>query len=122
MQEASSSVRKIYRAVALIQVVSQTTEENVQPFYFTSYDRVIGVAGNIRELDLEMKRLSREDRASVEYHLASGNIVRWLQYANEPELAKDLTGVANADDAINMIEKYLARAVMLHRMSRGRMR
>ena len=27
-----------------------------------SYDRVIGVAKNVRELDREMKRLAREDR------------------------------------------------------------
>lgn len=94
----------------------------IEPFYFTSYDRVIGIAGNIRELDLEMKRLSREDRACLEYHLASGNIVRWLEYAREPELARDLSGVSNADEAIQLVEKYIARAVMLHRMSRGRMR
>jgi len=94
----------------------------VQPFYFTSYNNVIGVAGSIRELDLEMKRQSREDRACLEYHLASGNIVRWLEYAGEPELANDLRGVSGADEAILLVEKYVARAVMLHRMRRGRMR
>jgi hypothetical protein len=83
---------------------------------------VIGVAGNIRELDMEIKRLARQDPGCLEYHLASGNIVRWLDYANEPELAKDLAGVTNADEAIRMVEKYIARAVMFHRMSRGRMR
>jgi len=98
------------------------SEISIQPFYFTSYDRVIGVAGNIRELDMEMKRLSREDRACLEYHLSSGNIVRWLEYASEPELANDLTGVCKAEEAVPIVERYIARAVMLHRMRRGRMR
>jgi len=69
-----------------------------------------------------MKRLSREDRACVEYHLATGNIVKWLEYSNELELARDMAGVVDVDDAIRLVEKYVSRAVMLHRMSRGRMR
>ncbi len=99
-----------------------TSEEKIEPFYFTSYDRVIGVAGNVRELDIEMKRLSREDRACLEYHLGSGNIVKWLQYAEEPDLAMELSGIVNADQAIPIVEKYIARAVVFHRMRRGRMR
>ena len=98
------------------------SELAIQPYYFTSYDRVIGVAGNIRELDMEMKRLSREDRACLEFHLSSGYIVRWLEYANEPELAKDLNGVSKSEEAIPIVERHVARAVMLHRMRRGRMR
>ncbi len=65
--------------------VFRTSESSFEPFYFTSYDKVVGVAKSVRELDLEMKRLSREDRACVEYHLSSGNLVRWLEYANQPE-------------------------------------
>jgi len=99
-----------------------SSELKFEPFYFTSYDRVIGIAGNIRELDLEMKRLSREDRPCLEYHLASGNVVSWLEYMEEPELAMELRGIVNADEAILIVEKYVARAVMFHRMRRGRMR
>jgi hypothetical protein len=95
--------------------------ENIQPFYFTSYDRVIGVASNIKELDLEMKRLSREDRPCLEYHLGSGNVVHWLEYSGEVELAHNLTGVSNPDEAIPIVEKQVSRAVILHRMRRGRM-
>ena len=98
------------------------SENSVQPFYFTSYERVIGIAANIRELDMEMKRLSREDRACLEYHLETGNIVRWLEYASERELARDLSGVSNSEEAIQIVEKHVARAVMFHRMRRGRMR
>jgi hypothetical protein len=96
--------------------------KKIEPFYFTSYERVVGVATNIRELDIEMKRLLREDRACLEYHLSSGNLVQWLVYANEPELANDLVGVSNGDQAVSIVEKYIARAVMMHRMRRGRMR
>lgn len=98
------------------------SELKIQPFYFTSYDRVICVAGNVYELDLQMKRLLREDRACLEYHLSSGNIVNWLVYANEHELAADLKGVSNGEEATGIVEKYIARAVMLRRMRRGRMR
>lgn len=93
-----------------------------EPFYFTSYGIVVGVAKNLKELDLEMKRLSREDRACVEYHLSSGNLVRWLEYSNQLELSTELVGITNADEAIQLVERYLSRAVIFHRMRRGRMR
>ncbi len=86
-----------------------------------SYDRVIGVAKNVRELDKEMKRLAREDRPCLEYHLANGHIVSWLEYANEPEFAKDLAGVINVEEALRLTERYVARSVILHRTRRGRM-
>ena len=100
----------------------QTTQDKIEPYYFTSYDRVIGLAGNIKQLDIEMKRLLREDRACLEYHLGTGYIVKWLQYADEPDLAMELAGVVNGDQAIVLIEKHMARAVVFHRMKRSRMR
>jgi hypothetical protein len=93
----------------------------LESFYFTSYERVIGAAGNIRELDKEMKRLAREDRGALEYHLASGHIVSWLEYTNEPQLAKNLGGVKNIEEAIRVVESYVARSYMIHSMRRGRM-
>ena len=90
-------------------------------FYFMSYDRVIGTAKNIRELDQEMKRLAREDRGALEYHLALGHIVSWLEYVNEPELAKSLAGIKNVEEAIRVVESYVARSYMMHSMRRGRM-
>ena len=93
----------------------------MEPFYFTSYDRVIGTARDVRELDKEMKRLAREDRACLEYHLENGHIVSWLVYVNEPELAKDLEGVKTVEEAVMMVERYVARSVILHRTRRGRM-
>jgi hypothetical protein len=93
----------------------------VEPFYFTSYERVVGIAGDVRDLDREMKRLAREDRPCLEYHLANGHIVSWLEYTNEPELARDLTGVKNAEESLILVERYVARSVLLHRRKRGRM-
>jgi hypothetical protein len=93
----------------------------VEPFYFTSYDRVIGVAKDVWELDREMKRLAREDRPCLEYHLANGHIVSWLEYTNESELAMDLTGVKNVEESLIIVERYVARSVLLHRRRRGRM-
>ena len=70
-----------------------------------SYDRVTGVASNVRELDREMKRLAREDRPCLEYHLANGHIVLWLEYVNEPEFAKDLAGVNNVEEDFTLGRK-----------------
>jgi hypothetical protein len=97
-------------------------EQRFQPYYFTSYDRVVSTARDVRDLDIEIKKLSRADRACLEYHLSSGNIVHWLEYANDFELAKSLKGIADADDAIRIVERCMARSVMFHRMRRGRMR
>jgi hypothetical protein len=93
----------------------------VEPFYFTSYDRVVGVAKDVRELDREMKRLAREDRPCLEYHLVFGHIVLWLEYANQPELAKDLMGVKDIEEALRLVERDVARSVLMHRSRRGRM-
>jgi hypothetical protein len=93
----------------------------VEPFYFMSYDRVVGSAGDVRELDREMKRLAREDRPCLEYHLVNGHIVSWLEYLNEPELARELAGVKNVEESIILVERYVARSVLLHRRRRGRM-
>jgi hypothetical protein len=93
----------------------------VEPFYFTSYGTVIGVAKDVGELNKEMKRLAREDRACLEYHLVNGHIVLWLEYANEPELAKDLAGVKNIEEALRLVERHAVRSFMLHGMRRGRM-
>ena len=103
-------------------VVIRANESKLQPFYFTSYERVVGVARDVRELDREMKRLAREDRPCLEYHLVNGHIVRWLEYANELELAKDLTGVGNVEEALRLVERYVVRMAMFRRMSRGRFR
>jgi hypothetical protein len=87
-----------------------------------SYGSVIAVAGDVRELEGQMKKLAREDRSCVEYHLAQGYIVSWLECMNEPELANDLSGVSNVEKALLAVEKHVIRSVAFHGMSHGRKR
>ncbi len=99
---------------------SKTHEKTLKPLYFTSYDAVIGEAADLRELERQMKRLARENRSCLEYHIANGHIVSWLEYVNEPDLAKDLSGVRNIEEALNVVEKHVVRSVAFHGMSHGR--
>lgn len=99
---------------------SKNPDKTLQPFYFTNYDAVIGVAGDVIELERQMKKLARENRPCLEYHLTNGHIVSWLEYVNEPELAKDLSGVKNVDEAMNVLERHVIRSVAFHGMNHGR--
>ncbi len=76
---------------------------NYEPFLFKSYNGVIGTAHNFKELESEIKRLSIEDPACVEYHLKEGHIVQWLSYIGEKELAERLRGVSNPHKALHII-------------------
>ena len=87
--------------------MSVQVQVNKEPFYFKSYDRVIGVAHDVRELLREMKRLINEDRAALEYHLSQGHIVAWLRYLGEEGLARKLEGVGDAETAIRLVEEHL---------------
>ena len=87
--------------------MSVQVQANKEPFYFKSYDRVIGIAHNVRELLREMKRLITQDRAALEYHLSEGHIVAWLRYLGEEGLARKLEGVSDAERAIRLVEEHL---------------
>jgi hypothetical protein len=76
---------------------------NHEPFLFRSYDRVVGKAHNLKELESEIRRLSIEDPACVEYHLKEGHIVQWLSYIGEKELSERLKGVSNPHKALHII-------------------
>nr|WP_011225144.1 hypothetical protein [Sulfolobus islandicus]CAG38179.1 hypothetical protein [Sulfolobus islandicus] len=78
----------------------------MEPFYFKSYDRVIGIAHDVKELEKEMERLSKEDPAALEYHLREGHIVSWLNYIGEKGLAEMLKGVVNPKEALARIKEY----------------
>ncbi|MCY0859885.1 MAG: hypothetical protein OWQ54_05585 [Sulfolobaceae archaeon] len=79
----------------------------MEPFYFKSYDRVVGVAHNIVELKNEIERLSKLDSACVEWHLKEGHIVAWLEYINEKGLAEILKGVGDPNEALSRISDYI---------------
>lgn len=67
----------------------------MEPFYFKSYDKVVGVAHDVKELEKEMDRLSKEDIDCLEYHLKEGHIVSWLNYIGEKGLAEMLKDVSD---------------------------
>ncbi|WP_054845478.1 hypothetical protein [Sulfuracidifex tepidarius] len=80
----------------------------MEPFYFKSYEKVVGVAHNVEELKEEMTRLYKNDPACVEYHLREGHIVAWLGYIGEKGLAEMLKGVTDVKEAITRIDEYRA--------------
>ncbi len=78
-----------------------------EPFYFKSYERVVGVAHDLKELVREMDRLAKEDRGCVEYHLKEGHISAWLDYIGEKTLAKELRRVKSVEEAIDLLRAHL---------------
>ncbi|MCI2415194.1 MAG: hypothetical protein MPF33_08165 [Candidatus Aramenus sp.] len=80
----------------------------MEPFYFKSYERVVGKAGDVKELERELERLSKEDSACVEWHLKEGHIVAWLNYIGERGLAEMLKGVTSAKEALARVREYNA--------------
>ena len=80
----------------------------MEPFYFKSYNRIIGIAHNAKELEKEMERLMKEDPAALEYHLREGHIVSWLNYIGEVGLAEVLRGVKDPKEALARVKDYLA--------------
>lgn len=91
-------------------------------FYFRSYNRIIGHASNVKELQTEISRLAWEDPETVAYHLFQGHISVWLKSIGEVDLAHDLQSAKTIYDAQIKIAKYNERSEILHRMQLGRMR
>ena len=80
-----------------------------EPFYFKSFDKVIGVAHNLDELRREFERLINDDPKALEYHLKEGHIVQWLEYIGEIELARRLVGVNDLKTAYEIMNNYLTK-------------
>ncbi|QGA53302.1 hypothetical protein GFS03_01165 [Sulfolobus sp. E5-1-F] len=78
----------------------------MEPFYFKSYDKTIGIAHDVNELEKEIERLGKEDPACVEWHLKEGHIVAWLNYIGERGLAEMLKGVGNVKEALARIREF----------------
>ncbi len=77
----------------------------MEPFYFKSYDKVVGAAYNANELEMEIERLSKIDQGCVEWHLKQGHIVNWLNYIGEKRLAKMLSDVTDVKEALDILSK-----------------
>ena len=78
-----------------------------EPFYFKSYDKVIGVAHDVSELASEFKRLLSNDEEALKYHLREEHIVQWLKYIGEDELAGKLHGITDPNKALEVINKHM---------------
>lgn len=79
---------------------------SMEPFYFKSYDKVVGVAHDVEELEEEIERIGESDPACVNWHLQQGHIVSWLKYLGENALAEMLEGVKDWKEALARIEDY----------------
>jgi hypothetical protein len=78
----------------------------MDPFYFKSYDRLIGVACDLESLVTEMKCLSDYDYDAVNYHILNGHISMWLNHMGFPELAQDVKTASSPKEAIKMIKSF----------------
>jgi hypothetical protein len=78
-----------------------------EPFYFKSYDKIIGRATNLHQLWMELERLAEENPGALKYHLEEGHIVRWLEFSNEKELASELRGVKDVKEVRVKVTTYL---------------
>ena len=80
----------------------------MEPFYFKSYDRVVGIAHDEKELEEELERIGSTDPACVNWHLEQGHIVSWLRYIGNNTLAEMLKGVKDWREASAIIKQYFA--------------
>ncbi len=78
-------------------------------FYFRSYNRTVGRADTLEQLQKEMDRLIKEDVGCVEYHVKEGHIAFWVRSSGYPELANSLARAHNSVEASAMIKDYLNR-------------
>jgi hypothetical protein len=90
-------------------------------FYFRSYDRVIGKACNVIELERELCRLTWVDPNAVTYHLRQGHVASWLETIGEKELAEEVSKAGDIIEACRKIAKHNERSMVLHEMQVGRM-
>jgi len=90
-------------------------------FYFRSYNRIIGKASDVRELEREISRLAWENPEAVAYHLSQGHIASWLDSIGEMELAHEMRSVRTIYEAQMKIAKHNERSMITRRMQMGRM-
>jgi len=80
----------------------------MEPFYFKSYEKVVGVAHDVKELEKEIERIGERDPACVNWHLQQGHVVSWLKYVGENTLAEMLKDVADWRETVARIRDYYA--------------
>ncbi len=78
-----------------------------EPFYFKSFDKVIGVATDEESLLSEMKRLINVDLGALDYHVKQGHIAEWLKYIGRGDLAQLVSGASTAGQAVKILEEAM---------------
>ncbi len=81
----------------------------MEPFYFKSFDRVIGISCDLPGLYYTMNCLLFYDRAAIEYHIKQGHIANWLDYIGEHELSALIKGAKNSEEALEILKKALEK-------------
>ena len=81
----------------------------MEPFYFKSYDRIVGKAETPVELLNEMKRLENTDPFCVEYHVREGHISNWLKGSGRPDLAVKTESAKDPKVVINILETEIGK-------------
>ena len=66
----------------------------------------------MNELGSEIERLAQADPEALRYHLREGHLVQWLNSSNEKELAGQLRGVENAEEAREKVKRYLEMSLL----------
>ncbi|WP_201796927.1 hypothetical protein [Thermoplasma sp. Kam2015] len=79
----------------------------MEPFYFKSYDRLIGIACDEKSLLYEMKCLNQYDGAALYYHLKEGHIAMWLEYIGRKDLADAIRFSESVEGAISTLDRMI---------------
>ena len=111
-------MRKEYKNISLLNLRSSYRSTRkymfvlkifMEPFYFKSFEKVIGIACDVPGLYYSIMCLSKYDKAAVEYHLKQGHIADWLNYLGEHELSQLIRKINSVEDVIKILETYLQK-------------
>ena len=76
----------------------------MEPFYFKSFDRTIGIACDVPSLYYEMKCQALYDKAALDYHAKEGHISMWLDYIGEHDLAGSIKNQNQTELILNILK------------------
>ncbi|MEM0141731.1 MAG: hypothetical protein QXN66_06895 [Thermoplasmatales archaeon] len=79
----------------------------MEPFYFKSFDKTIGVACDVKSLLYTVKCIAKYDPRAIDWHVSEGHICAWLRSIGEKELADKLSNVKDTSIFIDTIDKHL---------------
>ncbi|MCW6159094.1 MAG: hypothetical protein LVQ63_06420 [Thermoplasmatales archaeon] len=87
----------------------------MEPFYFKSYNKTIGVACDAESLLYTVKCIAKFDSSAIDWHVSEGHICAWLRSFGEKELADKLSNVKDTASFIDTMEEHLNERMRSHR-------